>query len=451
MALDSADLKAMFGMAPADAVRFVQEKGYKITWNWWEAEAATHAQALTVTKMTRIDLLQDVASALVGNLTQGQTEADFIKRLTPILQAKGWWGKQIIVDSQGDAEVAQLGSPARLSTIYRTNTQSAYMAGRYQAMWADREAHPWWMYVAILDNRTRPTHRIMNGRTFAADDPVWDFIYPPNGYNCRCRVRPLSAADVEAEDIPTMSSQGRLVDFESDAGTDKRTGEVTKVKRQGIRVPGKDGQDVVFAPDIGFGSNPGLDWAKPFTPPPLDTLPRTFLPGQALPAMPAPEAWAAPQLAQGLTEEAYYNAFLDRFPASVAQTGVFEDVTGTPLTINEDLFRDQAGAWKIMKQGRHLNLPMLAEVIQRPDEIWLDWQPLKSGAVVLRRRYLKVFDTGNATAPGVAVYEEGKDGWTGVTLFSVDNAFVQRHGYTDAADYVESQRGGFLAYRRPHD
>ncbi|MDD5297654.1 MAG: phage minor head protein [Rhodocyclaceae bacterium] len=449
MALDAADLKVMFGLSPADAVRFVEDKGYKITWNWWEQRDAAHAKALTVAKVTRMDILQDFASALAGNVEKGQTEADFIKRMTPILQAKGWWGKQIIVDTQGEAEVAQLGSPARLSTIYRTNTQSAYMAGRYTSMWASRASHPWWQYVAILDNRTRQSHRIMNGRVFAAEDPVWDFIYPPNGYNCRCRVRPLTQADVDAEGASTMSSRGRMVTFEADAGVDKRTGEITRITRQGIKVPGKDGKDEIFAPDIGFGGNAGKDWTRPFTPSPVDTLPQTFLRNQPLPPMPRPQVLELPRLPLGLTEEEYFRRFQAAFPATVTQTGVFVDVTREPLPISEALFRDKTGAWKMLKGGRQLDLPMLAEVIQRPDEIWMAWQQVKTGASVLRRRYLKVFEAANGVARGVAVFEEGKDDWMGITLFTVDDAFVRAHGFESAADYIEAQRGGFLAYRRP--
>ena len=65
-------------------------------------------------------------------LDEGKTGRWFEKELTPLLQKKGWWGKKETVDPEtGEIERVQLGSPWRLQTIYRTNLQTAYMAGRY--------------------------------------------------------------------------------------------------------------------------------------------------------------------------------------------------------------------------------------------------------------------------------------------------------------------------------
>ena len=71
--------------------------------------------------------------------------------------------------------------------------RSAVASGRYAQMWENRETHPYWQYIAILDNRTRPHHRAINGVIKAADDAFWQSNYPPNGFNCRCTVRALTA------------------------------------------------------------------------------------------------------------------------------------------------------------------------------------------------------------------------------------------------------------------
>jgi SPP1 gp7 family putative phage head morphogenesis protein len=449
MPLSPADLRALFKLEPKAAVAYLQAKGYRLTWNWQEQLDEAHARAFTVAKVARLDVLQDIRDALAAALKEGRTVRDFIKDLTPTLQAKGWWGKQILVDSQGNAEVAQLGSPWRLRTIYHTNLQSAFMAGRYRAMADAADSHPYWQYVAVLDGRTRPSHRAMNGRVFRASDPLWNTAYPPNGFNCRCRARPMSEGALKREGLAWEGSGGRLRTITVDAGVDKRTGEVTQAQRTGIDIVDAHGKQVFFAPDAGFNFNAGKSWAKPFTPPPLDSLPRTFAPGQVLPDLPKAESFdAARLLPAGLDEPEYFARFMAEFPAEVSRTGVFRDVMGEPLTLNEDLFKDAAGRWKIKKNGRETYLPMLADAIRNPDEIWLNWQRVKSQPFVLRRRYLKVFAIEGESRPGMAVFEEGTDGWTGITLFSVGDAEVQKHGWQDAMAYIQGQRGGFLVYRR---
>ncbi|HCF9492646.1 TPA: phage head morphogenesis protein, partial [Pseudomonas aeruginosa] len=112
-----ADLRAIFALRPAAAIEYLERKGFAITWNWHDVDAATHARALTVARAARLDVLQDIRDALVENLERGETLRDFKRNLRPTLEAKGWWGRQVVVAPDGGAEVAQLGSPRRLDTI----------------------------------------------------------------------------------------------------------------------------------------------------------------------------------------------------------------------------------------------------------------------------------------------------------------------------------------------
>jgi len=442
--MNTLELSKIFGMEPEAAVRFLESKGYAITWDWHEMLDEARARAFTVAKVTRIDMLQDIRAALGKSLKDGLTLRDFQKSLTPLLQAKGWWGKQIIVDSAGNAEVVQLGSPRRLKTIYQTNLQSAYMAGRYQAMKASADSHPYWQYVSVLDGKTRPSHRAMNGRIFRHDDGLWNTSFPPNGFNCRCRARPMSEFSVAREGRAPESSQGRLMQIEKEAGTDKRTGEVRKTTVTGMRVIDASGKPVIFAPDAGFNFNAGQSWAKPFTPPPLSGLPRTFMPGQVLPGLPAAERFPASRvLPAGLAEEEYARRFVREFDGKLTG-GAFIDAMGEALPVNEDLFRDGKGAWKIAKEGRERYLPLLAETLKKPDEIWLRWEAsrAKPGEWLLKRRYLKNIDIGE-DLHGVGVFELGADGWQGSTVFQSSQVKPE-----DRRAYLERQRDGFLLYRR---
>jgi len=247
------DLNAAFGMPPKDAVSYFRSKGYEISDRWQEVWAEAHAKAFTVAKAMRMDVLTSIRAEVDKALAEGITERQFIDHLTPRLKALGWWGKQTWVDTQGTARNVQLGSPHRLKLIYRQNLQTAYMAGRYRRQLSASRTHPYWMYVAVMDSRTRPAHAALNGRVFRWDDPIWQYLYPPNGWGCRCRVRMLTARQVERMGLQVEQGEGYIETFETDAGFDERTGEVYQVQHMRAALP--DGRSM--SPDVGWAYNPG--------------------------------------------------------------------------------------------------------------------------------------------------------------------------------------------------
>lgn len=256
-----ADLKAIFGLEPENAMAYLKSKGYAITWNWQEMLDQAHDQSFTVAKAMRLDLLSDIRGALETALQDGQTLKQFITALQPTLESQGWWGQQVIVDSEGVGELVQLGSPRRLKTIYQTNLQSAYMAGRKASMEETTDTHPYWMYIAILDGKTRPSHRALHGQVFRHDDPIWAAIFPPNGFNCRCRVVALSEAAVKRRGLKVVSSEGRMFTETVETGTDKRTGEIRTAPVTGIHTTDAAGKAITFRTDPGFNHAPGTGLA----------------------------------------------------------------------------------------------------------------------------------------------------------------------------------------------
>lgn len=244
------DLAFAIGLPPEEAIAYFTAKGYRITWSWLDAWQEAHAKAFTVAGVTKLDVLADIRAALDDALTQGSTLADFERRLQPLLQAKGWWGANAQAD-QDTGELAGKGlTPRRLQTIFETNVQTAYSAGRYRDFLEDVAGRPYWQYVAIMDNRTRPSHAALNGRVFRADDPFWDSHYPPNGFRCRCRVRALDQSDVDRRDLVVSSGAGKLstVQVPTSAKPDAPRVEVTRFEI----APGK-----YVAPDAGWSYNPG--------------------------------------------------------------------------------------------------------------------------------------------------------------------------------------------------
>lgn len=251
-------LQALFQLEPEAAIAFLQAKGFQIGWNWFDVLGQdVHDRVFTVAKVARVDVLQDIRDSLVIALQEGQTERQFIAELEPKLRAQGWWGQKVVVDSQGNAEMVQEGSLWRLKTIYRTNLQSAFMAGRESMMRDAVDSHPYWQIVGVDDARTRPAHRAMHGKVFRHDDPLFKAIgHPPWGFNCRCRLKPMTERALNKAGIVASSAEGQLKTIQAEAGIDKRTGEVIQTTRTGIDVRGRNMRTYFFAPDAGFGK----DW-----------------------------------------------------------------------------------------------------------------------------------------------------------------------------------------------
>lgn len=90
-----------------------------------------------------------------------------------------------------------------LETMFRTNTLTALNAGKWEEAHDPdlQEFFPLYRYSAILDDRVRPVHARMHGFTAPIDDPIWETWWPPNGFQCRCTVVPLSEVFVEKNKI----------------------------------------------------------------------------------------------------------------------------------------------------------------------------------------------------------------------------------------------------------
>lgn len=252
---DAAILRALFDKPPADAIAFLKSKGLGMTWNFQAMQDDAHARTFTVAKAMKLDILADIRAALVENLNAGGTLDDFNEKLIPTLRAKGWWGKQVSVDPDTlDAEMVQLGSVRRLKTIYQTNIQSAYMAGRYKRQ-MEADGFPYLQYLAVLDSKTRPSHSLLHGKVWRKDDPVWNTIYPPRGYNCRCRTRALTAGQIVREGL-TVSAPAETISREVDFGVNRVTGEAFKTTQVGVKVKDAIGKDVISWTDAGFNGSP---------------------------------------------------------------------------------------------------------------------------------------------------------------------------------------------------
>lgn len=192
------DLKKAFYMEPEEIVKYFESKGLKTSYNWREVNEEAHAKAFTVAKMTDAALLKDTHDMLTKAIKEGWSADHFQKEAGELFAKKGWTGiKEVTNPHTGEKETVELGTPRRIKNIFQNNINSAYAVGRYKQQLEDVDIAPYFQYMCVLDEATRPEHRAMHGKVFRYDDPFWATFYPPNGWGCRCFVRSLSANEVK--------------------------------------------------------------------------------------------------------------------------------------------------------------------------------------------------------------------------------------------------------------
>lgn len=230
-------------LPPAEAVAALQRRGGRLdpTFSWQDAWEAEHATMFTVAKSAGFDILKDIHAGLVEALAEGRTFQDFAKDIRPVLEKKGWWGRQQVTDpATGEIQERTLGSPRRLKTIFETNMRVSYAAGHWAKFERTKATRPVLRYVSLLFGKDRrKQHVARHNLCLPVDDAYWDTWAPPCGWGCQCTLQSLSLRDVER-------MKGELK-FTPPAETSRsfvnsRTGQITRVP-DGI--------------DPGWGYNPG--------------------------------------------------------------------------------------------------------------------------------------------------------------------------------------------------
>jgi SPP1 gp7 family putative phage head morphogenesis protein len=229
-----------FDIAPDDAISLFKAKGLKPTFSYADMLGKAHVQSFTVAKMMDVDLLGQVRTSMESSLANGTPFKEWSDGLIPMLQGAGWWGRKEVIDPlTGQTVIAQLGSPHRLETIFRTNMQTAYAQQQWEMIDSQKDVAPYLLYDAVDDHRTRPSHKARDNTILPVDHPWWDKNTPPLGYGCRCGVIQLSKDELDALGKLPNTKPPALGDYE---WTNPRTGQKVTLQ-EGI--------------DPGFDFNPG--------------------------------------------------------------------------------------------------------------------------------------------------------------------------------------------------
>lgn len=183
-----------------DAIKYFGEKLPITSKEFYKLKEEYKNKAFTVANYSNVKLIEEFHKVLLKAIKEGKTMQEFRTEMNEFLEVKGYKGL----------------TNYRSDVIFRTNIQTAYQVGHYKSMTspAVKKLRPYWQYVAVDDNNTRPTHRAMNGKVFPADHPIWDTWYPPNGFRCRCTVKTLSKRQVEERGLKVETETPKVVEFQ---------------------------------------------------------------------------------------------------------------------------------------------------------------------------------------------------------------------------------------------
>lgn len=216
----------LVALPPEEAVQYFQQKGFAVGFDYRDVWQAQHQAAFTVAKVMQLDLLQDIRAEVDRALAEGTTLRDFQQRLTPTLQAKGWWGRKEQLDPlTGNTSEVQLGSPRRLKTIYDINLRTAHSEGQWERIQARKDAFPYLEYDGNNSEHPRLDHSGWDGLTLPVDHPFWLAHFPVKAYGCKCRAIPRTGRQVER----SGKTIGPAPKVPSEPYVNPRTGEVQQI------------------------------------------------------------------------------------------------------------------------------------------------------------------------------------------------------------------------------
>jgi SPP1 gp7 family putative phage head morphogenesis protein len=190
--LDRVVSDSFFNLPFEEAIQAFLERGLVTPEEYRRLSAEARSQAFSVSRMTSDELVKRVRDLLTSTLEDGGDYRAFVESVR-----------------SGEADLGVTAtSSGYLENVFRTNTQSAYGAGRLRQITNPvvMAARPFVEYRTAKDSRVRPTHAQLEGVILRTDDPGFQRFNPPLGFQCRCSLVTRRAEDVDLSRVRDSSS-----------------------------------------------------------------------------------------------------------------------------------------------------------------------------------------------------------------------------------------------------
>lgn len=335
---DSSPINGALGFE--EVARFFRGKINVPTTRWSDLWGKEHDYGFMVAGARKAELLADLRTMVEQALAGRITKAEFSKQFYAIAEKHGW--------SYYERQPGW-----RASLVYTQNMLSAYAAGRYEQLTDPDtlEAFPYWEYLHIACRHPRPVHVSWSGTVLEASDPWWGSHYPPNGYLCHCKVCAVSETGLarrgksrpDRRPTPVDSPEGVGKGFGYAPGASRLTPQAKVALANGGSPPREASVEKL---------TPG-DWQSAGRPQKL-----TPVPAEAMPVAPATSRDEAVKMAEqalGGADKVFHLPGCDY-----------------PLAVSAEALIDH---WA---EGNHLSrsawLPLLPQLLTRPQEIWAGFE-----------------------------------------------------------------------------
>jgi SPP1 gp7 family putative phage head morphogenesis protein len=187
-----------------DAMAWFRARGVMPRATFEAMSAEVRRKSFTIAGVQSKDMLTVLQAELARQVGEGGDLRVFAKSMEKRLISAGMVASKLPTSGALSA--------SHIENVFRTNMANSYQAGRYTHATQPEvmRARPIWEVRTIRDNRTRPTHLAVNGKMLYASDPLWQRLYPPFGWLCRCRVTTRDSS--YANQVGTASAFAGLPD-----------------------------------------------------------------------------------------------------------------------------------------------------------------------------------------------------------------------------------------------
>ena len=166
-----------------EAMQFLKSKVPMSKTEWLELEPKLRFRAFTVANISSLDMIESMKHVLIGALEKGESYSETWETMKNIL----------------DDDVMKI-RPGLWENIFRTNTQTAYIAGKLQQYENSNVAA--YQLMVIEDGRTSKICRHLltasgYGMIISVDHPFWKkYGFPPYHFQCRTSIRAIWPSQV---------------------------------------------------------------------------------------------------------------------------------------------------------------------------------------------------------------------------------------------------------------